>query len=71
MESREPEQHATVIQPAFVRLPGSRLSLRPVVAASVFITQPDLPRGQKKAGNRKSRKNQAVSIPDSPLPIPG
>lgn len=72
MESREPEQHATVIQPAFVRLPGDRLSLRPIViVASVFITQPDLPRGQKTAENRKSRKNQAVSIPDSPLPIPG
>lgn len=72
MENRESEQPATVIQPAFVRLPGSRLSLRPiVVAASVFITQPDLPRSQKTTGNRKSRQNQAVSIPDSPLPNPG
>jgi len=72
MENREPEQPATVIQSAFVRLPGGRLSLRPiVVAASVFITQPDLPRGQKTAENRISRQNQAVSIADSPLPIPG
>lgn len=72
MEKRELEQPVSVIQPAFVRLPGVRLSLRLiVVAASVFITQPDLSRGQKTAENRKSRQNQAVSIPDSPLPIPG
>ena len=71
MKNRELEQPVTTIWSVFIRLPGGRPSLRnSVIAASAFIAQPDLSDERETAGNRKLQQNQAVSIPDSQLPIP-